>query len=84
MLAAEVPGTAIRGRWVCAHDGRVGDILITRDRGRVPVANLGSRQVQMKVDKRHVEGLNNYAVGSMGVLVHNKNGPAPQKICGMR
>jgi hypothetical protein len=80
---AEVPGAAIRGRWVAARDLRVGDILITRDGRRVPVTNLASRHVKMKVYNLHVAGLNNYAVGHSGILVHNKNAPASGEVPGM-
>lgn len=74
---AEVPNSALPGRWVEAIDLRAGDVLFTRDGRRVPVTHVSVRQVKTTVYNLQVEDLNNYAVGRSGVLVHNKN-PFPR------
>ncbi len=76
---AEVPNAAIPARWVNAIDLRIGDVLFTRDGRRVPATNVSVRHVKMKVYNLQVEGLENYAVGYSGILVHNTSGsPVPQ------
>jgi hypothetical protein len=77
---AEVPNTAIPGRWVNAIDLRVGDILFTRDGRRVPVTNVSVRHVKMKVYNLQVEGLHNYTVGHTGILVHNSSGNVSPRV----
>lgn len=62
---------SIPGRWVDAHDLRVGDVLFLRGGRRAAIEAIASRQVATKVYNFRVDGLHNYAVGAGGVLVHN-------------
>ena len=73
LVAAWEPYPSIPGRWVDAHDLRVGDVLFLRDGRRVAIEAIASRPVAAKVYNFEVEDLHNYAVGHGGVLVHNSS-----------
>jgi hypothetical protein len=60
------------GRWVEARDLKVEDILASRYGEGVAVTALSSQQERLEVFNLEVEGCHNYAVGPMGILVHNK------------
>jgi hypothetical protein len=80
-LPKETTGATTEGRWVDAGDLRVGDELLLRD-GRVAwVESLRLAAFAGEVYNFYVEGLNCYAVGRKGVLVHNFNG-APEGAAG--
>ena len=72
---ANVPqGATTMGRWVDAIDIRVGDELLLRD-GRVRrVEDVRQQHYHDKVYNFSVDDLKCYAVGRVGVLVHNSNG----------
>jgi len=63
-----------RGRWVAAEDLRVGDVLLTRQ-GERRVSVIRYRQLDGYVYNIQVLEHETYAVGSRGVLVHNKPRP---------
>lgn len=78
--AADVPATDLaaavatgNGRWVAARDVEAGDLLVLRDGRLAPVdeVRVTSRAAQ-KVYNIQVADLHTYAVGEVGVAVHNK------------
>lgn len=72
---AAIPENATtRGRWVDAGDLQAGDILLLRDGRQMPVTSISTKPVVQKVYNFEVEELHNYAVGNVGILVHNNNG----------
>jgi uncharacterized delta-60 repeat protein len=62
------------GRWVDAGYLRVGDVLLLRDGRLLPVENVRMQPVHQNVFNFSVDRLQNYAVGPLGLLVHNTNG----------
>jgi RHS repeat-associated protein len=69
----EIPsGAKTPGRWVDAGNLRTGDVLLLRANRRATITSVAVRYVQQKVYNFQVEGIHTYAVGRVGVLVHNK------------
>ncbi len=65
------------GRWVEARDLCVGDTLLQNDNSVATIVDICSSTGHRQVHNFEIEAVHNYAVGSAGVLVHNK--PVPQK-----
>ncbi|MCZ2340495.1 MAG: hypothetical protein LC104_01705 [Bacteroidales bacterium] len=64
---------SIRGRWVEARGLRVGDRLLLRDGDEAAVESLVVSQEALRVYNVEVAEDHTYAVGTAGVLVHNKS-----------
>jgi hypothetical protein len=62
------------GRWVDAGYLKVGDVLMLRDGRKLPIELVCLTPVHQTVYNFSVERLQNYAVGPLGLLVHNRNG----------
>jgi hypothetical protein len=75
-LAKVTEGATTAGRWVDAGDLRIGDQLLLRDGRILPVEAVRQQPHEGAVFNFLVGGLNCYAVGYNGVLVHNGNGDA--------
>jgi hypothetical protein len=75
-LAKVAEGATTVGRWVDAGDLRMGDQLLLRDGRILPVEAVRQQPYEGAVFNFLVGGLNCYAVGYNGVLVHNGNGDA--------
>jgi hypothetical protein len=75
-LASVPEGATTQGRWVDATDVRVGDELLLRDGRIVPVEAVRREPYEGDVFNFLVGGLNCYAIGYNGVLMHNGNGDA--------
>ncbi|MCE9547319.1 MAG: hypothetical protein K8T25_17745, partial [Planctomycetia bacterium] len=71
IASAEVPNSAVSGRWIDAGDLQVGDVLLSQRADYVSVDAIERRQVAEKVYNFQVEELHNYTVGNHGILVHN-------------
>jgi hypothetical protein len=69
--ACEDSGLSLPGRWVHSQALRVGDQLYGRDGAQVRIRTILSRQDSLPVYNLSVLGLPYYAVGSVGVVVHN-------------
>jgi hypothetical protein len=69
-------GATTPGRWVYAHDVRVGDELLSRDGRILPVQGIRLQPYRDKVYNFHVQEFESYAVGQNSVLVHNINNDA--------
>jgi RHS repeat-associated protein len=67
-----------QGRWVLARDLRAGDEVLLRSGEVVALDSVQLDEVREQVYNFHVAELQNYAVGSCGILVHNQNDPALQ------
>jgi len=63
------------GRWVLARDLRAGDEVLLREAATTAIGSVQLDEVVETVYNFHVEGLQNYAIGDGGVLVHNTNDP---------
>jgi hypothetical protein len=61
-----------QGRWVAARDLQVRDTVWLQSGQTATIVGLSTRQGRATVYNIVVEGLHTYAVGSLGVLVHNK------------
>src|SRR5579859_1831248 len=61
------------GRWVEARSLQPGDLLIVRNGRTATVEEIAARRVEMKVYNLEVAGLHTYAVGELGIAVHNKS-----------
>ena len=72
----EEPGSP-SGRWVDARDLVVGDILKSRNGSRTMVLSLHSANTYTDVFNLNVEELNNYSVGEVEILVHNRPAKIP-------
>ncbi len=71
--AYEVDGRQ-EGRWVLAGDLQVGDVLLLRHGSVATLESVRVDVVEEQVYNFQVAELQNYAVGSCGLLVHNTNG----------
>jgi len=60
------------GRWVEARDLCIGDALLQHDNSVATIVDVRSLSGQSPVYNLEMEAVHNYAVGSAGVLVHNK------------
>lgn len=70
------PAGPTPGRWVALAALRAGDAVLVR-KGRVArVTEVVTRDEAVPVYNFEVAGLHSYAVGRVGVLVHNGDGPA--------
>jgi hypothetical protein len=69
--ACEDSGFSIPGRWVHSQALRVGDQLCGREGKQVRIRGIVSRQDSLPVYNLSVFGLPYYAVGPIGILVHN-------------
>ncbi|QDT69093.1 Hint module [Planctomycetes bacterium MalM25] len=68
----ENEGGSLAGRWVNSHDLRPGDVLIDRHGDQRTVLRTEQAFVSAEpVFNLTVEGLHTYAVGEIGLLVHN-------------
>ncbi len=65
-------GLTPNGRWVESRHLKVGDVLLSRHDRTVRVESLSSERKAVRVYNIEVEGLHTYAVGELGLLVHNK------------
>jgi len=61
------------GRWVLACDLKAGDELLLRNDELVELESARLNDVEERVYNFEVAELQNYAVGSCGALVHNRN-----------
>ena len=61
----------VKGDWVDAKDLRVGDVLTLVDGSKVRLEKISVEPNTSKVYDFEVEGLHNYYVSNIGVLVHN-------------
>ncbi|QVL30267.1 hypothetical protein KIH39_15545 [Telmatocola sphagniphila] len=61
------------GRWVLAEDLKPGDELYSRNKSKVNVESIIIRTQHLFVFNIQVEELENYAITSLGILVHNQN-----------
>jgi len=61
------------GRWVEARSLQPGDLLIVRNGQTATVEEIAARRAEMKVYNLEVADLHTYAVGELGVVVHNKS-----------
>jgi hypothetical protein len=68
---AETADATVTGRWVDAGDLQVSDVVLLRSGSRAPIDAIDVQIVVAKVYNFQVEGLHNYAVGLVDVLVHN-------------
>ncbi len=71
-LDSETVTSTARGRWVSARDLRSGDRLLTRSGRSVNIEGVVMMNRTLTVYNLLVDGLHNYAVGEIGILVHNK------------
>ena len=62
------------GRWVEARDLQIGDILISRVRGEIPIDRIETTYEDATVYNLTVPRLNTYSVQGPGIAVHNKGG----------
>jgi len=70
----EDEGHSLPGRWVNSHELRAGDCIITRSGTRVLITEIRQRfDDAFPVSNLSIIGHHNYAVGDVGVLVHNKS-----------
>jgi hypothetical protein len=69
----EDEGHSLPGRWVNSHELRAGDCIITRSGTRAIITEIRQRfDDAFPVSNLSIIGHHNYAVGEVGVLVHNK------------
>ena len=61
----------IPGRWVQAGDLRVGDVLETREHGRVQVESLVYEDATIRTYNLTIAEDSNYTIGENGLWVHN-------------
>ena len=68
----EDEGHSLPGRWVNSHELRAGDCIITRSGTRAIITEIRQRfDDAFPVSNLSIIGHHNYAVGEVGVLVHN-------------
>jgi hypothetical protein len=68
----EDEGHSLPGRWVNSHELRAGDCIITRSGTRALITEIRQRfDDAFPVSNLSIIGHHNYAVGDVGVLVHN-------------
>ena len=61
------------GKWVAARDLEAGDVLVLRDGHAAPIEMVTVRRASaMKVYNIKVADLHTYAVGDLGIAVHNR------------
>ena len=69
----EDEGHSLPGRWVNSHELRAGDCIITRSGTRALITEIRQRfDDAFPVSNLSIIGHHNYAVGDVGVLVHNR------------
>ena len=69
----EDEGHSLPGRWVNSHELRAGDCIITRSGTRALITEIRQRfNDAFPVSNLSIIGHHNYAVGDVGVLVHNE------------
>jgi hypothetical protein len=70
----EDEGQSLPGRWVNSHELRAGDCIITRSGTRALITEIRQRfDDAFPVSNLSIIGHHNYAVGEVGVLVHNES-----------
>lgn len=70
----EDEGHSLPGRWVNSHELRAGDCIITRSGTRAFITEIRQRfDDDFPVSNLSIIGHHNYAVGDVGVLVHNES-----------
>jgi hypothetical protein len=70
----EDEGHSLPGRWVNSHELRAGDCIITRSGTRALITEIRQRfDDAFPVSNLSIIGHHNYAVGDVGVLVHNES-----------
>ena len=70
----EDEGHSLPGRWVNSHELRAGDCIITRSGTRAIITEIRQRfDDAFPVSNLSIIGHHNYAVGDVGVLVHNES-----------
>lgn len=68
----EDEGQSLPGRWVNSHELRAGDCIITRSGTHALITEIRQRiDDAFPVSNLSIIGHHNYAVGDVGVLVHN-------------
>jgi RHS repeat-associated protein len=82
--ACEDSGLSLPGRWVHSQALRVGDQLYGQGQRCVRIRAIQSRQDSLPVYNLSVLGLPYYAVGSVGILVHNTESSSPRISTGDR
>jgi hypothetical protein len=74
LLEHEDEGHSLPGRWVNSHELRAGDCIITRSGTRALITEIRQRfDDAFPVSNLSIIGHHNYAVGDVGVLVHNES-----------
>ena len=59
------------GRWVAARDIKAGDVLLSRNCGKIEVGYTARMHATTEMYNLSVQNVSNYAVQHEGVLVHN-------------
>src|SRR5262249_46930048 len=72
-ISAYEAGSRQKGRWVLAQDLRAGDEVLLREGEIMALEAVELDNAEERVYNFHVAELQNYAVGEIGVLVHNTN-----------
>jgi hypothetical protein len=62
----------VSGRWVEARSVLPGDLLVVRSGQMATVEEVAARREKLKVYNLQVADLHTYAVGELGIAVHNK------------
>jgi hypothetical protein len=62
----------LSGRWVEARSLLPGDLLVVRNGQMATVEEIAARRAKLKVYNLQVTDLHTYAVGELGIAVHNK------------
>ncbi len=83
-IAGDIPiherrGEEDAGKWVEAGKLKIGDTLLTISGEIALITKLERKHRTVRVFNLSVYGFNNYAVSSIGVLVHNKGGALRKK-----
>ena len=78
-----------RGQWVAARNLEAGDLVVLRTGGLSPIEVVTVRQTRQTVYNLRVADLHTYAVGEVGIAVHNKSAPifravGPDELAGIR
>jgi hypothetical protein len=64
--------SSLSGRWVEARSLLPGDLLVVRSGQLATVEEVATRRTEQKVYNLQVADLHTYAVGQLGIAVHNK------------
>jgi len=70
--AERAAASSLSGRWVEARSLLPGDLLVVRSGQMATVEEIATRRTEQKVYNLQVADLHTYAVGELGIAVHNK------------